>query len=272
VTLTFRYINTTGTHTFNVDLGTSVVRLGSIDSGLVSSAALGQAGTGGVDLDDPDGSLDILALQYLRVTESACPAGSDILWYGYIGDRTVRRGGSARPSLRTGAARTWGLQLTDFNSILALRRINSGSRPAEGADVRLAWLLALSNCPVHDNGYVTYATHAMDANDYTDQTFQDALNDIIAQTAYDFWADYDQTAGNIGLWLLDPGGSSWSTTAQLSDILSDIDQTTTRSSCGPARGWRPRRRSGTTAAGCGSRAAPRPTATPSWTRWPRWAT
>lgn len=225
--MTFRYKNTTGTHTFDIDLGQAAVRLGSMTSGLVTCAEIGQAGAGALDIDDPGGVLSILGLQYILVTESALPGGSDILWYGYIGDRTVKRGGSERASLRTAGDRVWSLGLQDLNSILTLRRVNSGNRSAESAGTRLTWLLGLSNCPVHDNGFVTYPSHAMDANDYTDSTFSDVLSDIQAAVAYNFWAEYDQSAGNIGLWFLDPDSSTYSTTARISNVLADVDGTTT---------------------------------------------
>lgn len=225
--LTFHYVNATGPHTFDVDLGQSAVRLASIGSGFVSRAELGQTGTGALEVDDPGGALDLLGLQYVRVRETLCAAGSDIVWYGYIGDQQVTRGDSSRPSLVVGADRVWTLDLNDFNSILQLRRVGSFSRPAETAGARLTALLALSNCPVHDNGYVTYPGHAMDANDYTDSAFADVLADIQAAVAYNFWADYDQSAGNIGLWFLSPTSSAWSTTARISNVLGDVDGTTT---------------------------------------------
>ena len=226
--MTFRYINTTGTHTFNVDLGTEVVRLGSLSSGFVESADMGQVGTGAVPLDDPDGTLDILGLQYLQMRESAAPGGDDIAFYGYIGDRTITRGDAARSSLRTDAARVWATDVMDFNVILTMRQINkaSGKRPRESASARLTWLLALGNCPVHDYGFVTYPSHMMDANDYTGQTFADVLADCAAAVAYNFFALYDQSGGGIGLWFMDPGGSAYSTSAKVSNVLSEIDGTT----------------------------------------------
>lgn len=221
--MAFHYINATGSHTFDTDLGTEAVRLGSISSGLVQRAELGLAGSGVLPVDDPEGALDLLGLQYLRVTEDLAPGDRDVVWYGYIGDQSVERGDSSRASLRTGADRLWTLSLNDFNSILTMRQILSGKRPAESASARLHWLLGLSYCPVADYGYVVYPTHAMDACDYTDQTFRDVLADIVAPAALNYWADWDQPHAGIGLWLLDPGGDTWSALARISNVLSDVD-------------------------------------------------
>ena len=218
----YRYNNSSGMAAFDIDLGTSVVRLGSLASGLVDRAELGEPGAGGIALDDPDGTLDILPLQYVIVEESEAPAGNRVVHIGLIGDENVVRGDASRASLRTGAARVWELDLQDPNAFLAMRLLHSFDRPAETADVRLSALLAVSNCPVHDLGLVAYPTHAMDKNDYSWQSFQAVLGDIAAPAAFNYFAYYDETALQFGLFFDDPSSSAYASTAMVSNVLTDI--------------------------------------------------
>jgi hypothetical protein len=218
--MTFRYVNITGTHTFNIDLGTQAVRLGSINSGLVENAELGTVGSGGIEIDDPTGALEILPLQYFKVTESL--ASDAVVYFGVIGDIEVTRGDTSRSSLITEAARVWSLDLNDFNTLLSMRILRSFNRPAETASARLTALLALSYCPVEDLGKVTYPTHKMDKNSYTGQTFADVIDDCGAAVAYNYWAYWSESDAAVGLAFLNPAGITDTSVASISNVLSDI--------------------------------------------------
>ena len=221
--MTFHYVNISAGHTFNIDLGTAVVRAGSITTGFIERAELGEVGMGAVELDDPSGTLDITGLQRFSVSESA--VGGDFVYVSQIKERTVRRGDSARASLRTGADRVWSLTLADQNYILTNRKVfegDGGKRPAETASARLTWLLGITYIGIHDWGYVTYPTHAMDACDYTGQDVKSILADIAAAASYNFFGYWDQAHVGIGLWFGDPEGTSFTSSATISNVLSDV--------------------------------------------------
>ena len=221
--MTFHYVNISAGHTFNIDLGTAVVRAGSITTGFIERAELGEVGMGAVELDDPSGALDIVGLQRFSVSESA--VGGDFVYVSQIKERTVRRGDSARASLRTGADRVWSLTLAEQNYILTNRKVfegDGGKRPAETAAARLSWLLGITYIGIHDWGYVTYPTHAMDACDYTGQDVKSILADIAAAASYNFFGYWDQAHVGIGLWFGDPEGTSFTSSATISNVLSDV--------------------------------------------------
>ena len=83
------------------DLGTEAVRLGQI-AGLSTQAQLGIVDGSSIGIDDPDSDVGhdgdgIVGLKQFDWRESACPVGRRLIWTGYVGPRTYRRGDGTRP-------------------------------------------------------------------------------------------------------------------------------------------------------------------------------
>ncbi len=217
-----------------VDLGTSVVRLGSI-TGLTTQAEAGNSPTSSIEVDDPDGSLDFIGLKRFYVTEDACPAGKQMLWNGYLRARRVRRGDAKRPSLRTGAARVWTLDLVDVNSLLDRDIIQGaadaahGKRPAETDVARITWLIGSSFMNhIKDRGlFLTAYPVNLDANDYRGQYGGDILRDCSVQTGKNFFAYYDEASAQDSLFYGNPNSAVYDSGKILSNVLSYIDNSTT---------------------------------------------
>ena len=59
--------------------------------------------------------------QAVRLAGGDCPLGRRLIWTGYVGPRTYRRGDGTRPSLITEAARWIDVNLQDINAFLSFR-------------------------------------------------------------------------------------------------------------------------------------------------------
>lgn len=217
------------------DLGTDTVRLGTL-TGLIQSAEAGTVAVSGWTLDDPGSSLEaarggILGLKRLYVTESTCPANRHYVFNGWLGTREYRRGDGDRPSLRVLANRQITPDLVDTNSILSFRIITDtdGERPAETLGERLTWLLAsdyLSTVNDNGDGYVLYDSYALEAADLRGQTAYDVLHDMAARVQFNFYAFYDEVAGNYGLWFAPYYTALRDAVLSLTNYLPDVNGST----------------------------------------------
>jgi hypothetical protein len=190
------------------------------------TAAAGQANTGKIPFDDPGGTLTIKGWRKVRVYETE--ATPTLLWSGRIRNKTVKRGDSDRPSLRTGADRWWDCDAIDQNTLMGARVIRgtSANRPAETAGERLAWLLSTSFTIYVDNGHVTYPSNALDPNDYTGQTAADVIADCATPGGYNYFALQVDDTDFPELFFMLPDDADWNSDLSLSDDPSDVDLTT----------------------------------------------
>lgn len=224
---------------FSTDLGTSVVRLGSIQ-GLIAAAESGTVAISSIVLDDPGGTLDIVGLKHFRVTEDAAPNGSNVVWSGFIGRRTIRRGNtSQRPSLRVGTDREWDVELVDVNASLNFRVLSNGSnsdlsistkRPAETDVARIDWLLSTVYLPLADGGLIDRSGPVnMDPADLTGRMADDVLRECAQASGKNYWAYYDRTHGSNSLGYLKASGTygGYDSSMRLTNVLADVDQATT---------------------------------------------
>lgn len=221
MSLGFHWLNGSNT----VNLGTAAVRLGTI-AGLNTDGVTGGSSASTLTIDDPTGTLNLTGLRPFWVTEDAAPAGNQVVWHGRLGIRRVKRGGSSSPSLITDVERIWECDLVDDSGDLHNFMIQSGKRPAETAAARGAWLVA-EDPLVNDYGKVHWPTLAMDAADYTGQYAADVLGDIAAQSGYNFFLYWDETNGGRGLWLDDPQSVNDTSSLRISNVLADLDGSTT---------------------------------------------
>src|SRR6185369_7720426 len=66
-----------------------------------------------LQVDDPEGGINILGLRTISLTEEAESSNQKYIFRGFTTDRDITRG----DSLRTGAARLWHVNMADPNSI-----------------------------------------------------------------------------------------------------------------------------------------------------------
>lgn len=228
-----------GTTSFDVDLGTSAIRLGSIQ-GFSEKAEHLAVGTSNVIIDNPLGTVghssdQIIGLQLFTVTESDCPAGNRLLYMSYIGTREYGRGSGTTSSLRTGVANEINVSLFDLNSVLGFRVIpksdTTAKRPIETVGQRLTWILGTDYLTglVADNGLVVYPDIGMDAVNYQGQRPTQVINDCELAASYFAFVYPDETQTVIGSLFFDDANAStaYSTSLRLTNVLADVDNVTT---------------------------------------------
>jgi len=247
VTLVCTYFSpTTPTATtWSEDL-TPYIRLASI-TGLAGEARLGATGEGNVVFDDETSSIGhlndgILGLKQMFFDETACPAGNQRMWTGYIYDRRYRR--NVEHSLILGTAREIDVTLVDVNDFLSFRVFaptaddptSDFDRPAETHIQRVQALLTtvdFLSTTLFDIGYIpTTGGVAMSAKDYTGMRPIDVLNDCAQVSGWNFWVLYDETGNQLVLWfdVWTTDGSStlaYDSALRLTNVASDHDGVTT---------------------------------------------
>jgi hypothetical protein len=230
------------------DLGDQAVRLGKI-GGLSTQAQLGAVDGSSIPLDDPlsdigHASDGIVGLKQFDWREGACPVGRRVIFTGYVGPRTYRRGDSERSSLITGAARWIDVNLQDINAFLSFRLLvdwgSSGdasfNRPAETDIERVQALLDVYYLTTTlFDGLVTASSPVdMDAVDYTGQRPIDVLNDCAQASGRNFFVFYDEagtycpSAGDFGLFYdfdYAPVYPANDPDFRVSNVLTDCDRT-----------------------------------------------
>lgn len=205
------------------DLGDQAIRLGEgfsftecADSGILAMSR--------IQVDDPAGSLDLVGHHGFHVDETACSWLR--LFHGYFADRTIKRD----KSLLTGAARVWDCTVYDINAAAQFEVIQGASakRPAETDTARLAWLLGTSYLgPISsDDTSVFGAGVNLDEADYRGQTLVEVLTDCAQVSGNNWFVAWDQTLNSPVLHYYDPQRAYNSSTIKISNVLSDVDEST----------------------------------------------
>lgn len=209
--------------TYTVDGSTvGTVRIESAET--VESALTGTVGQGSFTIDDDAGTLATTGWKEVTVEEDDC---SDPLTFkGFVGTRQIRRG-----THKTLAGRDIVMNTKDLNEILNLRTVFlTGNRGRESVGDRVDWLLTSTHLSglVADNGFVDYPSTMMDANDYRTSKPGDVLADCATRVNFNYFIYPDPTTGDPSLFFADSNTSTWySSTLRISNVLSDIDWTTT---------------------------------------------
>lgn len=236
---------TPGAASFTVDV-TPNIRLGAIQ-GLSGEARLGATGVSTQVFDDPTSTIGhssdgIVGLKSMYFNETACPAGNQRLWTGYIGPRTYRRGQGN--SLITGVEREVEVSLIDVNDFLSFRvfapvDVDPTSSFVRSAETDLERVQGLLNdvdflsTTLFDVGYIPATGGVdMDANDYTGMSPADVLNDCAQASGRNFWVKYHEATNQLVLWYDDWKTDGTATLAydsalRLTNVLSEVDGTTT---------------------------------------------
>jgi len=194
------------------------------DSELVENAELGQVGSGRIVVEDADGTIGIVGLKDVLVTEADC--ADPILSAGFVGPRTYRR-----MVERTDGAREIAVTVWDLNDLLGQRVITGtdGKRPAETVGERLTWLLASDYLAglVIDNGRVVYpADKGMDKNIFRNSRPGDVLAACATAAAGMNYYVRDFGAGPELIFRNDNTSTADASTLRISNIEADVDTTT----------------------------------------------
>jgi len=211
--------------TYTID-GSTIDRVDIDSVELVEQAEAGSVGQGRLVIDDAAGDIVTVGHKSVQVTEDDC--ASPLIQAGFVANRSFNRG-----TWRTGASRKIEVSIADLNDLLGRRviRKEDGKRPGESIGDRLRWLLAsdyLSGL-VADNGFVDYPSTTLDKNDYTNSRPGDVIADLaVMGDGRNYFVYADPTTGAPSLWFRDSDSSTdYSSTLQISNVLSDVDWTTT---------------------------------------------
>lgn len=209
--------------TYTVDGNTvSTVRIESVE--LVDTAENGNVGVSRFTIDDTAGTLATVGHKTITVEEDDC--ATTLTAKGFVGTRTITRG-----THKTLAGRDIQVEMRDLNELLNRRIFHvTGNRPRESIGDRLTWILGSSHLSglVADNGFVDYPSTMMDKNDYRTMKPGDVLADCATRLNYNYFVYPDPTTGDPSLWFDDSNTSTnYSSSLRISNVLSDIDWTTT---------------------------------------------
>lgn len=165
-------------------------------AGLTSSFAGSEYGSGGVEIDDIAGSLNIVGWRPFYVEEDT--ASPTRIWTGFINARRISKSDVYEAP---GTARVWDCDLGDLNLILGLKvfRQAAAKRPLETNVARIAWMLAhwpAPAWPVFDNGGVSSNPSNFDEDDLRDKFPVEVLSSMALDSSiFSLYWDATQPAG-----------------------------------------------------------------------------
>jgi hypothetical protein len=184
-------------------------------------------------IDDPDAIFDFIGHRRVYAYEDTAASSNQVMHNGFIQNAKVSRG-----LYRNGTQRIWTLDLADQNVLLHRRLMNGedANRPAETDVARMSALVGLDDgIPMTELNTIddTLYFHTndpveMDAVDYRTQPVGTGYIDDCAQhSGKNYHAWYRENTGEFSLWYGSAASSNWVSTKRLSNILSDVDSTTT---------------------------------------------
>lgn len=192
-----------------------------------SNAEEGSAAISSLIIDDPAGDLVIIPFRRVYITETTAPAGAQVVYNGYVSDRTVQRG-----PYRTLAGREWVVQLSDPNWLIGLRICvgADANRPAEDDYTRIRWLLTTTEANTF-NGSTQYVSSTvtrtpMDKVDYRGQSVTSIIDDCAQASGKNWWIKYFEDLGQYGLWYDFANAAVYDSTLSLANTLADVNSTT----------------------------------------------
>lgn len=215
-------------HWYDGTLLTNRVQLAE-ENGISIRAALGEAETIRVIVDDPGLNLTIEPYQTWRMVETDCPVGQQTIWRGLTTVRRISRG-TGRTTFPAG--RRWEVELVEDNWRLGRRAITglSAKRPAETVDARLTWLLTTPSYSgvIYDRGLVEFSGVLLDPVDYTGRSGADVLRDLGTASGYNFFVRYREATDDLEIAFRDDDASERDISSlQISNDPVDIDLATT---------------------------------------------
>lgn len=197
-------------------------------AGLPSAAFYGEPGRAGVQIDDPFGDLDLLGWQTYTVDETAC-VGKTRMFTGWLFGRVIDRGTHS-----TGPARVWDCDILDQNEVFSFKafRASSAKRPAETDIARVAFLIdsaPMAANPAHDNGLANITDNPVSfgPSDYVTQYPVELMMSVAGTSGKNFYAYWDHAAEEISLYYDQTSAVVRESTLRISNVMSDVDGTTT---------------------------------------------
>ena len=194
-------------------------------------SVLGEAGSGTVIVDDPNGTKEYLPWHQLLLMEDtinpneASPFLHRRLWRGFISEIRMRKG----PYV-PGSARQWELTVLELNNFLQQRVVkpaHNGNRPAETDIQRLNWFLGTSwvtgRINTLNNHIDTSNPVSLDAFDYTWHYFGDVLTDLSNASGKNHFIYWDLFNARIELFYAKFDSTFYSSTLKISDVAGDAD-------------------------------------------------
>jgi hypothetical protein len=224
MSLRFEYENTApSSATSNT---TQYVRLFQ-DAQLTQHAEEGTVALSSINIDDPDGALDIVGFRRIRAYETTATGSNTLAYNGWVADKSVTRG-----PFVVGSSRLWAVSMTDQNAVLGYRVMigADNKRPRENDIQRVNWVLGTAELSViTEHEYVASSAAAMmDAVDYNGQTPMDILNDCAQQSGRNYFV-YSKDGGSLGavptlgLFYDRASSTAYSSPLRLSNLASDVD-------------------------------------------------
>jgi hypothetical protein len=143
-----------------------------------------------LELDDPDGDLDIVGWRRVYIFETEGATGFELIGAFWIKRAKVGRIGS-NSEHQTGAGRVWKVAMADSNALLHFRILKgTAKRPAETSVQRIAWILDNDhlNRISDDVTYVNPTSVAMEGDvDYNGQRTNEIIDDVAQQSGDNYF-------------------------------------------------------------------------------------
>lgn len=197
---------------------------------LTEQANMGTVGSGSFTIEDDAGSVEIVGHKSFKAEQSSCSVAT--MFRGHVVDRECSRGETEM----VGAGREITVNVIDGNVRAGFKVIRglSWKRPTETISTRLTALLASSFLSglVADTGYVTSSSISLDKADLRGQRPGDVIADMAERAKFNWFIFWDEAADSgAGAYSLFFGDSntqtSLSSTLRISNVMADVDSTTT---------------------------------------------
>jgi len=195
-------------------------------TGWTSSAVSGGSDTAFVDIDDPDGELDIEVGQGFWVDENDCTP--ERIWTGEVVSFTVDRG-----NYRDGPGRVWHLEMVGINAGAMFRVLSerdTAKRPPETNLERIDWLLGTTavtgaSTIFADDGFISGTAFDVDESDFTGEYPADVLASLGGEFGRNWFLFWNPAENHTTLFYgaVDEGISD--STLSISNVQSDSNST-----------------------------------------------
>jgi hypothetical protein len=157
---------------------------------ITMGAEEGNAPESTIELDDPDGDLDVVGWRRIFIFETEGATGFQLIGAFWIKSIEVGREGT-QAAYETGASRFWQVSMVDSNGLLHFRILkNAAKRPAESSGARIAWILDNDhlNRITDDVTYVNPTSVAMEGDvDYNGQRTNEIIGDVCQQSGDNYF-------------------------------------------------------------------------------------
>jgi len=212
---------------------TDRVNLSNRNLKFTTNAEMASVGTNSFVIDDPDGDLELTGHRRIFIQEDECDDENELMFWGYLADRTVSRG-SETP---VGAARQWDVTITDINTMIG-RRVMGGNdtdRPEEDDIERMTWMFGTSEAVnFTDNTTFVPSTPTVDMSDanYNGQYVQSIIDDCAQQSGRNYYVRWIYNADPAphyepAFWYAADTAALAISDLRISNVLEDLSEADT---------------------------------------------